>query len=166
MFATAFGSAAATALFAGAMVHGGLNDLRTMRISNRLVLVLIAAYFVFAPLRGLTLETVGSDMLTGGVVLVAGLFLFSRGWVGGGDAKLAAATALWLGGALMPLYLVLLSAFGGLLTLAVILFRAVELSPAWREQDWLARLHDKKSGVPYGVALAAAGLFTFAQSLA
>ena len=30
-------------------------------------------------------------------VLVVTFMFFARGWIGGGDAKLAAATALWLG---------------------------------------------------------------------
>jgi Flp pilus assembly protein protease CpaA len=60
-------------------------------------------------------------------VLAVVFVLFSRGWIGGGDAKLAAATVLWLGFAHLADYLVYASLFGGALTVAIIQFRAMPL---------------------------------------
>src|SRR5208282_2811624 len=54
-------------------------------------------------------------------------------WIGGGDAKLAAATVLWLGFAHLADYLVYASLFGGALTVALISFapcRSRRCSPA------------------------------------
>ena len=50
---------------------------------------------------------------------------FTRGWIGGGDAKLAAATVLWLGFAHLVDYLVYASLLGGALTVALIQFRVM-----------------------------------------
>jgi prepilin peptidase CpaA len=83
---------------------------------------------------------------------------FARGWIGGGDAKLAAATALWLGFDQLLNYLVFASLFGGLLTLAILRFRAIPLPSLLANQEWAKRLHRTDSGVPYGIALAVAAL--------
>ena len=54
------------------------------------------------------------------VVLVVVFVFFACGWIGGGDAKLAAATALWLGFAHLLDYLIYASLFGGALTLVIV----------------------------------------------
>jgi prepilin peptidase CpaA len=97
-------------------------------------------------------------------VLVAAFGFFTRGWIGGGDAKLAAATALWLGFDHLLPYLVYASLFGGALTLALVQFRLSPLPGALATQDWLERLHRKDAGVPYGIALAAAALAVYPET--
>ena len=77
-----------------------------------------------------------SDLLShlgaGAVVLAVVFVFFARGWIGGGDAKLAAATALWFGFAHLLDYLLYASLFGGVLTLAIIYFRGVPLPQSTR----------------------------------
>jgi prepilin peptidase CpaA len=94
-------------------------------------------------------------------VLVVCFAFFARGWIGGGDAKLAAATALWLGWAQLYEYLLYASLFGGALTLLLLEFRKRLLPPVLAKQPWLARLHEPNGGVPYGIALAAAALLVY-----
>jgi prepilin peptidase CpaA len=94
-------------------------------------------------------------------VLVVTFVFFARGWIGGGDAKLAAATALWLGFDHLMAYLLYASIFGGILTLAMIRFRLMPLPDRLAHQDWVQRLHRLDGGVPYGVALAAAALMIY-----
>jgi prepilin peptidase CpaA len=86
---------------------------------------------------------------------------FARGWIGGGDAKLAAATALWLGFDHLMGYALYASIFGGVLTLAMIRFRLMPLPRMLEDQDWVKRLHRLDGGVPYGIALAAAALLIY-----
>jgi prepilin peptidase CpaA len=103
-------------------------------------------------------------LAAGAIVLVFAFVFFTRGWIGGGDAKLAAATALWLGfDHLMP-YLLYASLFGGALTLLLLQFRHAPLPAMLARQDWAQRLHDRNSGVPYGIALAAAALAVYPQT--
>ena len=77
------------------------------------------------------------------------------------DAKLAAATSLWLGFGLLPSYGVFASIFGGVLTLAILQLRRMTLDGAAFSAPWIARLREKNGGIPYGIALAAAGLVVY-----
>jgi prepilin peptidase CpaA len=147
------------------MAFAASSDLLTMRISNALVLLLAAGFFVLAGALGVSLETIAMHLLCGAVVLLVAFAFFALGWVGGGDAKLAAATALWLGfGVTLP-YLVYAAMLGGALTLIMLSLRRIPLMPAIARFEWVERLHDKKSGVPYGIALAGAGLLSYPESL-
>ena len=103
-------------------------------------------------------------MGAGCLVLLVAFGFFTRGWIGGGDAKLAAATALWLGFDHLLPYLVYASLFGGALTLLLVQFRLSPLPAPLARQEWLERLHRKDAGVPYGIALAAAALAVYPET--
>jgi prepilin peptidase CpaA len=145
-------------VFPAAMAYAAASDLVTMTISNRLCLVLLAAFAVCAAALGLGWEQIGWHLASGGLVLVICFGMFAAGWIGGGDAKLAAVTALWFGfDQLMP-YLLWAALGGGILTFALLKLRSgplPELASGW---SWARRLHSPKEGVPYGIALAFAAL--------
>ncbi len=147
-----------------AMALAASSDLLTMRISNRLVLVLVAGFFLIALAVNLPLQQVAMHVAAALTALAVGFALFALRWIGGGDAKLAAATTLWLGFGLSLPYLLYAAALGGVLTLCILMLRRIPLTPLIARWEWLERLHDKKSGVPYGIALAAAGLLTYSNS--
>ncbi len=90
--------------------------------------------------------------------------MFAAGWIGGGDAKLAAATALWLGPDLVFSYLALAALLGGFLTVGLIQMRMQPLPSFADRWAWLHRLHGPKTGIPYGIALAGAALLVFPES--
>jgi prepilin peptidase CpaA len=148
-------------LFPAIMAFAASSDLLTMTISNRLSLILAAGFFGLALVSGLGTTDILSNMGAGAVVLLVAFCLFAKGWIGGGDAKLAAATALWLGFDHLLSYLVYASLFGGVLTLALLRFRLAPLPGSLAGQDWVQRLHREDSGVPYGIALAAAALVVY-----
>jgi len=97
-------------------------------------------------------------------VLAAAFVCFACGWIGGGDAKLAAATALWLGFGHLFDYLVYASILGGALTLMIVQFRHLPLPRVLVGRAWAERLHRPGGGVPYGIALAAAALLIYPQT--
>jgi prepilin peptidase CpaA len=145
-------------VFPAMMAFAASSDLLTMTISNRVSLILIGGFFVLAVMGGMPLTDIGTHLGASAIVLVLAFVFFARGWIGGGDAKLAAATALWLGFDQLLNYVILASLFGGMLTLAVMRFRLVPL-PQWlANQEWATRLHRMDAGVPYGIALAIAAL--------
>lgn len=148
-------------LFPAMMAFAASSDLFTMTIANRVSLILVAGFGIVAVLSG----TAASDLLmhaaAAASVLMVVFFFFTRGWIGGGDAKLAAATVLWLGFAHLVDYLVYASIFGGVLTLTIIYFRTVPLPQLFVGRPWVERLHRSDSGVPYGIALAAAALIVY-----
>src|SRR3954447_26879614 len=84
-------------LFPALMAFAAASDLFTMTISNRVSLALAAGFLALALLSGMG----GYDMLShigaGATVLVVAFCCFAMGWVGGGDAKVAAGAALWFG---------------------------------------------------------------------
>ena len=152
------------AIFAYTMVYAGLTDLTTMKIRNGLVLLLLAAYAVLAPLAGFAPREIGLSAAMAAGALLVGFLFFARGWIGGGDAKLAAVTVLWFGADHTPTYLVYMALFGGAFTLLILQFRS-QCLPAWlQSRAWIARLHDQGAGVPYGVAMALAALVVFPQT--
>lgn len=152
------------AIFPLCMVFATFYDLFTMTIPNRITLALIAAFAVFAPLAGMGWETALWHIGVAIVVLVVGFGLFSLGVMGGGDAKLLAASALWFGTAFTLPYLLAASVMGGVLTLIIVIARRVHLPNALMSIAWIARLHDKKQGIPYGAALGPAALYVFLGS--
>jgi prepilin peptidase CpaA len=148
-------------LFPAMMAFAAASDLFTMTIANRVSLILIGGFLLLAPMTGMS----GSEMLShtgaAAVVLVVAFGFFSRNWIGGGDAKLAAATALWLGFDHLLNYLIYASLGGGILTLVLIQFRTMPLPNALQGKDWAERLHRLDGGIPYGIALAAAALAVY-----
>lgn len=157
-------STIALLFFPFAMAFAASSDLLTMRISNKLVLLLVGGFLIMALATGLPLPLFAMHLTCAFVVLVVGFIFFALRWIGGGDAKLAAATSLWLGFGLALPFLVYAALLGGLLTLAVLALRGLPLNPMIARFRWIERLHDRKSGVPYGVALAAAGLLVYSNS--
>lgn len=145
-------------LFQGAMMLAATCDIFTMTIPNRLTGLLMVAFLPAAVLLGLPLTIIGWHIVVGAVALAVGFLFFSRGWIGGGDAKFCAATALWLGPSLILEYLLISTVLGGAITLLILLVRQYPLPQALNEQGWLSRLHDHRSGIPYGIALALGGL--------
>lgn len=148
-----------------AMVYAAISDLLSMSISNKVSIILVAGFVAFAPLLpGMDLATFGMHLAAGAAVLVGGFILFGFGWIGGGDAKIAAAATLWLGFGHTIEFLVWTALFGGALTIALLLARR-RLLPAFAiKQEWIMRLHHAEAGVPYGVALAAAALMIYPQT--
>jgi prepilin peptidase CpaA len=138
-------------------------DLASFTIPNFLSLALLAGFAVFALAAGLALPVLGWHLAAGLVGLVIGITFFALGYIGGGDAKLFAAVALWLGFGDLLTYTLLASLFGGALTLTLLAVRNVPLPQILARQTWIARLHDARSGIPYGVALAA-GAFVLLPS--
>lgn len=151
-------------IFPFAMAYAAASDLVSMTISNRLCLALVVTFAVCAALLGLSINDIAWHLAAGAVVLIGAFCLFAAGWIGGGDAKLAAATALWFGfDQLMP-YLLLSSVGGGLLTLLLLQLRAYPLPAVASGWSWARRLHAPKEGVPYGIALAFSALFVLPET--
>jgi prepilin peptidase CpaA len=151
-------------VFPALVAFAASSDLLTMTISNRVSLILAGGFLVLALLSRMSIMDVLCNFGAALAVLVVAFGFFSRGWIGGGDAKLAAATALWLGFDHLLPYLVYASLFGGALTLLLIQFRLAPLPAMLARQSWVQRLHEQNTGIPYGVSLAAAALVVYPET--
>lgn len=146
------------------VIAAGVSDLFTMTIPNRISLLLVGCFFVIALLAGYSGQEFLMHMAAGAIVLALGFVCFSFGWMGGGDAKLAAATALWFGFEHLAEYLLVAMIGGGVLTLGLLSLRTLPLPGFVLRWEWLTRLHDEKTGIPYGIALAAAALMVYPET--
>ncbi|GGK32813.1 A24 family peptidase [Salinarimonas ramus] len=152
------------AAFVGLLAAAAISDARTMRIPNRLSLGLIAAFLPFGLLAGLDLATIGIHLLVGLGVLFVTFTMFALRWIGGGDAKLVAAAAIWFGMADVGAFLFATAIAGGVLTLGIVALRSMPVPVVVGNWLWLTRLQDKTVGVPYGIAIAAGAFLVLPQS--
>tara|TARA_Y100000588_G_C13796568_1_gene728998 strand:+ start:32 stop:517 length:486 start_codon:yes stop_codon:yes gene_type:complete len=145
------------------LVYGALCDVTTFEIPD-FVSVLGALLFVPAVLGAdLGITYIAWHLLAGTLVLCIGFALFVANLLGGGDAKVLAAAALWCGlEGLLPL-LFWVAIIGGILTLLLILCRRLKIFRRFRSVGWLVRLQEE-SGVPYSVAITCGTLIIFSES--
>jgi prepilin peptidase CpaA len=148
-------------IFPGAMICAAATELFTMTLPNRLTLAMVVCFFVVASLVGLGWHAVGMHVGVALAALALTFALFMFGWIGGGDAKVFAASCLWLGPTASFTYSVYVTLIGCGLTLLLLLWRRRPLPVMLTSQGWLVRLHSPREGVPYGIALAAAGLLAY-----
>jgi prepilin peptidase CpaA len=151
-------------LFPALMAFAAASDLLTMTISNKISLALLAGFVVLAVITGMSLHDVSLHLGAGAIVLVCAFTFFAMGWVGGGDAKLASAIALWFGFTHLFDYLVYAALFGGMLTFLIVQFRKWPLPAMISGQGWVQRLHETKGGIPYGIALALGALMIYPET--
>jgi prepilin peptidase CpaA len=151
-------------LFPALMAFAAASDLFTMTISNRVSLALLGGFLGLAVFSGMGLHDILVHVGAGAAVLAVAFACFAFGWIGGGDAKIAAAAALWFGFAHLLDYLVYASLFGGALTLALLQFRQWPLPYSLGGQPWLLKLHAKDTGIPYGIALAIGALMIYPET--
>ena len=151
-------------IFPAAMTLAAVTDLFTLTVPNRIVVALPLLFFLAAPLAGLGVADIGVHAGLALAALALGFALFSLGLVGGGDAKLFAASCLWLGPQAIVPYALYAALIGGALALLLLFWRAQPLPAMLASKGWLVRLHSPNEGMPYGIALAAAGLLAYPHS--
>ncbi|MBD8878320.1 prepilin peptidase [Roseibium polysiphoniae] len=159
-------NAAIFSIFPVLVVFAGASDLLTMTIPNRVSILLILAFGLMGVLAGFSVQEWGIHLLGGAAVFLPCFIMFFLGWMGGGDAKVASAIALWFGfGASLTQFLLLTTIYGMALTLGILAFRLIPVLPGFcLGQGWLLKLHDKQTGIPYGIAISAAALHTYSSS--
>lgn len=156
--------AAVLLFFPALMIFAAISDLLTMIIPNRVSIALASLFVAMAFAGRLPAGEILWHLASGALVLIVSFGLFAKGWSGGGDAKLAAASSLWLGPDHLGQYALFASALGGLLTLLILGLRQWPLPGFLATRGWIARLHEPGTGIPYGIALAAAGLILYPDS--
>ena len=147
--------------FPVAMAFAAANDLFTMKIPNRISLALIGGFVAIALMTRMPLETLGLHVVIALAVLIATFTLFWLNMLGGGDAKLMAAGALWMGPDHIIEFVAYVTIFGGILAVAMLGYRNFLPANALPLPAWARRLHRTGEGIPYGIAIAAAGLMLF-----
>jgi prepilin peptidase CpaA len=160
--------------FVGLLIAAAIHDVRTMTIPNGISLAMALLYPIYAAVYG-----VGwiDGSIAGAGVLVVGAGFFALGWLGGGDVKLLAATALWAGTDLLLPALFVTTLAGGLLCLLASLRRggperilrrlcgAAAGRTGHEALPDIAGSAERLVVVPYAVAILAGGAFVAAVQL-
>ena len=146
--------------FPALMTYAALRDLLSFTIPNWIPVVVICGFFLAAAAQGgfwslATLLHAG----TGVAVLAVVAFLFFRGLIGGGDAKLVAAASVWMGWPQLTPFLLVMALSGGVLALVWLVARRVTANAL--TSSWARRYFTAARGIPYGVAVGFAGVAMF-----
>ncbi len=151
--------------FPALVIFAGMRDATSFTIQNWISLAIVGAFFPAALLLGLSPAQIGISMAVGAGALVAGMGMFAAGWIGGGDAKLFAASALWLSWTALFPFLAVTALAGGALALMLMIARSLWLRPITTGMTgWAGRLATPGENVPYGVAIAIGALTAFPRS--
>ena len=145
-------------LLAALLAAAAIEDAIRLRISNATVLGVIIAAGIAMALAGFPIGLWQNALVFVGL-LVAGTFLFSAGWMGGGDVKLLAALGLWvnLSDALWLLVSVFLA--GGLIAMLYIIARPLRRRAGGPGEKLIG------SQIPYGLAIASGAAIMFAAHM-
>lgn len=144
----------AITVFPSVLIVAGAGDVMTMRIPNFLPVVLSAVFFVCAFSIGFSQFDLWLHIATGLCFLSAGFALFSFGLIGGGDAKILAAAALWFGFPDVLYFLILTALAGGALAAAVGTWFMIHVEAGMRSERITKMFRTLTPSVPYGYALA------------
>lgn len=146
------------------LVLAALTDFLEMTIPNRIPIILAGAFVLVAPFSGLSSFALSMHLAAGAIVFAVCFALFALNAMGGGDAKLLPAAALWFGLNLsLVSFLLYVSIAGGVLTLVILLLRANANAVMAMGLPLPHSIFGTKK-VPYGIAIGIAGLCAFPQS--
>lgn len=138
-----------------ALLLAAFTDIRRRQIDNWLTAAIAAVAPLFWWANGLSLwpgVAAQMGMAVATFAVLAGLFALRA--LGGGDVKLLTALALWVKPVWFVQLLVVMALTGGVLTLAV---------GGWHVTRRRSPRHrSERLAIPYGVAIAAAGLWVLA----
>ncbi|MDQ0318558.1 prepilin peptidase CpaA [Pararhizobium capsulatum DSM 1112] len=156
--------AAIFVVFPLCLAMAAFSDLFTMTIPNRVSAILLATFVVVAPFAGLGLQDIAFHV-SGGLIVFAFCFaLFALNIMGGGDAKLLTAAAVWFGfNHSLFLFLAYVSIFGGVLTLVILVLRKQE-NALLASGLPLPHLLFTAKKIPYGIAIGLGGFFAYPSS--
>jgi len=151
------------ALFAICQIMAAVNDALSMKIPNMISLALLAGFVLITPFAWVDFATFGEHVLVGLGVFAVAFGMFAAGWLGGGDAKLLAATAFWWQTADLFPYLLVTALAGGALAVFLMLGRRY-IPVGVLTSPWLYRMFKDETKMPYGIALAIGALVTLPKS--
>ena len=157
-------TAAIFVIFPLCMAIAAFSDFFTMTIPNRVSAILLASFLLVAPIAGLTFAEIGLHLAAGLVVFAVCFALFAANVMGGGDAKVLTASAVWFG--LTPslvTFLIYVTFFGGVLTLAILMLRRNENTILASGLPVPAHILSAKK-VPYGIAIGIAAFAAYPAS--
>jgi len=152
-----------TAVFGLCMLMAAYKDLTSYTIPNVISLILLGTFLALSPFMGLSWGEFGVHIGVFAGSLALMMLMFGFGWIGGGDAKLFAATAIWWMPYDLMVYTLYTAMAGGALALVLLMSRKM-LPAQVQTAGWVHTLLRDETKMPYGLALAFAGMVTLPMS--
>lgn len=143
------------------VVLAGISDFFTLKIPNWLNAIIAVSVVPFVLFSGMPMEIFAWHVIAGLVTFVAGFVLFSAKIIGGGDAKMLAACAIWVGWDVLMQFAVVTAFAGGALVIAIKVWVFFAQHKDHKGMDWAKNFLSKKPQLPYGIAIAAGGVIVF-----
>lgn len=151
-------------IFPLCLAIAAFSDFFTMTIPNRVSAILLGSFVLIAPMADFTLPMIGMHLAAGLIVFAVCFTLFALNIMGGGDAKLLTASAVWFGlNASLMEFLIYVSFFGGLVTLLILIMRKQENAILASGLPVPHLLFTAKK-IPYGVAIGLGGFLAYPSS--
>lgn len=152
-------------IFPLCMAVAALTDMLSMTIPNRVSVILAASFLVIAPLAGFGIAEIGWHLAAGMIVLAVGFALFAANVMGGGDAKVLAASAIWYGySSELVVYMGTVGVLGGVLAFVVLLLRANQNTLLALPVPIPMHFFKDRVGIPYGMAIGLAAFLTYPET--
>ena len=148
------------AVYPLALVWAVVSDVRHLIIPNWTCIAIAAAFLPPALFQGLDYADIAWHYGAGMALILAGMILFARHLIGGGDLKLLAAAGVWIGWSGLLPYLFLVTLGGGALAMVILTARKFK-----RKIPLIS--HEDVGGappVPYGVAIGVAAIIMFSKN--
>jgi prepilin peptidase CpaA len=147
-----------TAAFCALLATAAFCDLRWYLIPNAISVALVLLFPLHVLVSPVPVAWAIS-LAVAAALFVVGFAVYLRGWAGGGDVKLLAASALWVGPALIGPQLLVMALAGGVLALAALGVQYVRRYAAGGIVGVMAPDGSIAAPkVPYGVAIAVGGI--------
>jgi len=132
------------------LIVAAIQDAWRLRISDWISGSIAVGAFVALALDG-PVSGLWQNFLLFAAVLGVGTFMFGRGWIGGGDIKLLAASSLWFNLSDGWKLLVAMAIVGGIEAIAIMIVRRLPWSDGLRAKVLLL---EPRGPIPYGIAIA------------
>jgi len=142
------------------LAAAALQDMYRLRISNLFPVAIVLLFPAYAVGKGLeaSIWQNGAVFLT---VLALGVLAFGAHWLGGGDVKLLAATALWFDIAGAARLIGTIAVLGAAIALFFIMFRRVVPEPVLLRSGMVSL--KRRGPIPYGIGIAGGAIAVIAM---
>lgn len=154
--------AAILVIFPLCVAMAGFTDMLTMKIPNRISIVLAVSFLIIAPFTGMSLAMFGIHVGSALLVFIGCFVLWNFGYMGGGDVKVIAAASLWYGFNIdLVAFLMITGIYGGFLAITILSMRAWQNTLIVFPIPIPSHFITDRAGIPYGIAIAVAAFSTF-----
>lgn len=142
------------------LLYAAGSDMRSLTIPNQVPVFIVAVFFALLLWVPESFSPLSAHFLSALILFVVTFLMFALNILGAGDSKLLAALGFWVPLGDLPEFIFWMTISGAALgVFALYIKKTGRLKSLASKSLWIAGLHEGKSAVPYGVAIAI-GFFT------